>query len=65
MIHTLAAVLGEGRLHESNYCLNYDSIRQAAQALGIHKAAILPNTWAPIACKVNGIENFIYKGNGN
>jgi hypothetical protein len=45
----LAAVLGEGQLHESNYCLNYDSIRQAAQALGSHKAAILPNTWAPIA----------------
>jgi hypothetical protein len=42
--YTLAAVLGEGQLHESNYSLNYDSIRQAAQALGSHKAAILPNT---------------------
>jgi hypothetical protein len=48
--HTLAAVLGEGQLHESNYCLNNDSIRQAAQALGSHKAALLPNTRAPIAC---------------
>jgi hypothetical protein len=37
--NTQAVVPGEGQLHESNYSLNYNSIRKAAQALGSHMAA--------------------------